>query len=106
MQFGSTPGKRDGLYWPTRPGEPPSPLGDLVVRARAEGTGVTSRAGQCRSTAASQGPAAGDGEYDYVMRGHMIAGFALVAFPAQYGVSGVMTFIVNPEVPEIAGASD
>jgi Protein of unknown function (DUF2950) len=38
------------------------------------------------------------------MRGHMIAGFALVAFPAQYGVSGVMTFIVNPEVPEIAGA--
>jgi hypothetical protein len=100
-QFGSAPGKRDGLYWPTQPGEPLSPLGDLVVRARAEGYrrgeggGPTPFYGYLYRILTSQGPAAPGGEYDYVVRGHMIAGFALVAFPAQYGVSGVMTFIVN-----------
>jgi Protein of unknown function (DUF2950) len=100
-QFGSTPGKRDGLYWPTKPGEPPSPLGDLVVRARAEGyrraegRGPTPFHGYLYRILTAQGPDAPDGAYDYITRGHMIAGFALVAFPAQYGVSGVMTFIVN-----------
>jgi hypothetical protein len=100
-QFASTPGKRDGLYWPTKPGEPPSPLGDLVVRARAEGYrrdasgGPTPFHGYLYRILTAQGPAAKDGEYDYITRGHMIAGFALVAFPAQYGVSGVMTFMVN-----------
>ncbi len=101
QQFASTPGKRDGLYWPTKPGEPPSPLGDLVVRARAEGYrrdtsgGPTPFHGYLYRILTAQGPAAKDGEYDYITRGHMIAGFGLVAFPAQYGVSGVMTFIVN-----------
>ena len=101
QQFASTPGKRDGLYWPTKPGEPPSPLGDLVVRARAEGYrrdasgGPTPFHGYLYRILTAQGPAARDGEYDYITRGYMIAGFALVAFPAQYGVSGVMTFIVN-----------
>jgi hypothetical protein len=103
QRFGSTPGKHDGLYWPTQPGEPPSPLGDLVVRARAEGYrrdkggGPTPFHGYLYRILTAQGPAARDGEYDYVARGHMIAGFALVAFPAQYGVSGVMAFIVNHE---------
>ena len=102
QQFASTPGKRDGLYWPTRPGEPPSPLGDLVASARAEGyrregSRPTPFHGYLYRILAAQGPAAPDGEYDYVTRGHMIAGFALVAFPAQYGVSGVMTFIVNQD---------
>jgi DUF2950 family protein len=96
----SVPGKRDGLYWPTQPGEPPSPLGDLVVRARAEGyrrsgDGPTPYHGYLYRILTAQGPAAAGGAYDYVIRGHMIAGFALVAFPAEYGVSGVMTFIVN-----------
>jgi len=101
QKFASTPGKRDGLYWPTKAGEPPSPLGDLVVRARAEGYrrdasgGPTPFHGYLYRILTAQGPAAKDGEYDYITRGHMIAGFALVAFPAQYGVSGVMTFIVN-----------
>jgi hypothetical protein len=100
-QFASTPGRRDGLYWPTRPGEPPSPLGELVVRARAEGYrrgeggAPTPFHGYLYRGLTAQGPHAPDGGYEYLARGHMIAGFALVAFPARYGVSGVMTFIVN-----------
>jgi hypothetical protein len=102
QRFASTPGKRDGLYWPTRPGEPPSPLGELVVRAHGEGyrrraDGPTPFHGYLYRILTAQGPAARDGAYDYVVRGHMIAGFALVAFPADYGVSGVMTFLVSHE---------
>ena len=100
QRFASSPGTRDGLYWPTRPGEPPSPLGELVVRAYGEGyrrrtDGPTPFHGYLYRILTAQGPAARDGAYEYVMRGHMIAGFALVAFPAEYGVSGVMTFLVN-----------
>jgi Protein of unknown function (DUF2950) len=100
QRFDSTPGKRDGLYWPTQPGELPSPLGELVVRARAagyrrEGPGPTPFHGYLYRILTAQGPAATDGAYEYLLRGHMIAGFALVAFPAQYGASGVMTFMVN-----------
>ena len=101
QKFASSPGKRDGLYWPTKPGEAPSPLGDLVVRAQAEGYrrakggGPTPFHGYFYRILTAQGPAARGGAYDYVIRGHMMAGFAMVAFPAQYGVSGVMTFLVN-----------
>ena len=99
--FASAPGKHDGLYWSTKADEPPSPLGDFVVRAHAEGYrrsaggGPTPYHGYLYRILTAQGPAAPGGAYDYVVRGHMIAGFGLVAFPAQYGVSGVMTFIVN-----------
>jgi hypothetical protein len=100
-KFASTPGKRDGLYWPTKPGEPPSPLGLLVVRARGEGyAGHKLGApyhGYLFRILTAQGSAASDGAYDYMAHGRMIGGFALVAYPAQYGVSGVMTFIVNHE---------
>ena len=102
-RFASTPGKHDGLYWGTTPGERPSPLGPLVASARAEGY----RRGQGGAPVpyhgyyyrilTAQGPEAPGGAYDYTTRGHMIGGFALVAFPARYGVSGVMTFIVNHE---------
>ena len=101
QRFGSTPGKRDGLYWPTKPGDPPSPLGDLVVKARGEGYranqggGRTPYHGYFYRILTGQGPQAPGGAYDYVVRGHMIGGFAMVAFPAQYGVTGVMTFLVN-----------
>ena len=102
-RFASTPGKRDGLYWPTKPGEPLSPLGPLVAQARGEGyrkadgrTPIPYHGYYYRILTA-QGPAASDGAYDYVAHGHMIGGFALVAYPAQYGNSGVMTFIVNHE---------
>lgn len=100
QRFASTLGQRDGLYWPTQTDEPPSPLGALVTRARAEGyqrkgDGPTPFHGYVYRILTAQGPAAPGGAYDYIARGHMIAGFALVAFPAEYGVSGVTTFIVN-----------
>lgn len=97
----STPGKRDGLYWEAKPDDPPSPLGLLAVRARAEGYrpgkggGSASYHGYLYRILTAQGPDAPDGAYDYIVRGHMMAGFGLVAFPAEYGASGVMTFIVN-----------
>ena len=100
-RFASSSGKRDGLYWRTKPGEPPSPLGPLVVRARGEGYGGhqqgTPYHGYLFRILTAQGPAASDGAYSYMAHGRMIGGFALVAYPAQYGVSGVMTFIVNHE---------
>jgi len=101
QKFASTSGKRDGLYWPVKPGEPDSPLGELVAHARGEGyrrdkSGApTPYHGYLFRILTRQGPDAPDGAYDYVVRGHMIAGFALVAYPAQYGASGVMTFLVN-----------
>jgi Protein of unknown function (DUF2950) len=95
----SHPGKKDGLYWPAASGEDESPLGDLAASAAAEGY----RTGQQRApyhgyyyrVLTRQGPSALGGEIDYVVRGHMIGGFALVAYPAEYGNSGVMTFVVN-----------
>ena len=101
QKFASTPGKRDGLYWDTQPNETPSPLGDLVVKARAEGYrrdkggGPTPYHGYLYRILTAQGPAAKDGAYNYVVKGRMIGGFALVAFPAQNGNSAVMTFLVN-----------
>jgi DUF2950 family protein len=100
--FASSPGKRDGLYWPTNPGEPPSPLGPLVARARGEGYTKRSSApvpywGYYYRILTAQGKDAPGGAYDYLAHGRLIGGFALVAYPAQYGVSGVMTFIVNQD---------
>jgi len=99
QRFASTPGKHDGLYWEAKEGEPPSPLGPLVVSARGEGyrrgEKPTPYHGYFYRILTAQGPAAPDGAYDYLAHGRMIGGFALVAFPAQYGVSGVMTIIVN-----------
>lgn len=101
-KFTSTPGKRDGLYWDTKPGEEESPIGPLFARARAEGyalKGGTKPApyhGYYYRILTAQGPDAPGGAYDYlVAHGKMMGGFALVAYPAQYGNSGVMTFLVN-----------
>jgi Protein of unknown function (DUF2950) len=95
----SQPGKKDGLYWPTSQGEDASPLGELVAEATAQGY----RAGGGRAPfhgyyfkiLTKQGAAAPGGEQEYVVHGKMIGGFALVAYPAEYRNSGVMTFIVN-----------
>jgi hypothetical protein len=98
QRFTSSPGKRDGLFWETKPGENPSPLGPLVAQARAEGYGSGQKQpyhGYYYRILTAQGPDAPDGASDYLAHGHMIGGFALVAFPSQYGVSGVMTFMVN-----------
>jgi len=103
QKFLSSPGKHDGLYWPSENASDESPLGPLIVSARAEGYGHgTAPKGVRRpyhgyyyKILTGQGPAARDGAYPYIVNGHMIGGFGLVAFPAQYGASGVMTFIVN-----------
>jgi hypothetical protein len=99
-KFVSTPDKRDGLYWATTADEPPSPLGPLVARARREGYKrnagkPTPYHGYYYKILMGQGPSAPDGAYEYVVRGQIIGGFAMVAYPAQYGASGIMTFIVN-----------
>ena len=95
----SQPGKKDGLYWPTSQSEEPSPLGELVARATAQGYrtggGRTPFHGYYFKILTKQGPAATGGELDYVVNGKMIGGFGLVAYPAEYRNSGVMTFIVN-----------
>jgi DUF2950 family protein len=101
QQFLSSAGKKDGLYWPAAAGEDESPLGPLMASARGEGYDPKNKKartpyhGYFYRILKGQGAAAQGGAYDYVVRGHMIGGFALVAFPAQYGVSGIMTFIVN-----------
>ena len=95
----SRPGKKDGLYWPAKAGEEQSPLGELAARASAEGyRGGAQRTpyhGYYYKVLTRQGPNAAGGELDYIVRGNMIGGFALVAYPAEYGNSGVMTFVVN-----------
>ena len=98
--FLSSPGKQDGLYWPAENGAEESPMGPDMVRAQAQGYNFKQgeRApyhGYYYKILKAQGPSAPGGAQDYVVRGHMMGGFALVAYPAQYGNSGVMTFIVN-----------
>ena len=96
----SDPDRRNGLYWEAAEGEIPSPLGPLAAQAAAEGyrqagDKPTPYHGYYYKILKGQGPNAPGGAYNYVINGHMVAGFALVAWPAEYGVSGVMTFLVN-----------
>ncbi len=101
----SKPGTQDGLYWPAVVGQPESPFGPLVAQAAAEGytpgvhhtKGPHPFNGYYFHILKKQGSSAPGGKYNYVINGNMIAGFALVAFPAKYGASGVMTFIVNQQ---------
>jgi hypothetical protein len=100
QKFISTKGKRDGLYWETKSGEQPSPLGPLVARARGEGyKGAAGKPipyhGYYYKILTGQGKDAPGGAYDYLVKGKMMGGFGMVAYPAQYGTSGIMTFIVN-----------
>lgn len=101
-RFLSSPGKQDGLYWPTAAGEAPSPLGPLVVQATSEGYKGKGGSDDARTyhgyhfrLLKGQGPHAKGGAFDYIVKGHMIGGFAALAYPARYDNSGVMTFIVN-----------
>jgi hypothetical protein len=94
----SSEGKKDGLYWS---GED-SPVSAAVAKAVAQGYSTPNGKpqpyhGYFYKILLSQGPDAGDGERDYVVHGLMIGGFALVAWPAEYGVSGIMSFIVNQD---------
>jgi hypothetical protein len=97
----SSPGKKDGLYWPSAENAPESPLGEAVATATRQGYRVGgTRApfhGYYYKILTRQGPTAPGGAVDYMVRGQLIGGFALVAYPAVYGNSGVMTFLVNHE---------
>jgi len=103
QKFRSSPGKHDGLYWPTAQGEPLSPLGDLAATAVKEGYDVNRPAeegphpyhGYYYRILSEQGSHAKGGAFSYMAHDKMIGGFALVAYPADYGNSGVMTFIVD-----------
>jgi hypothetical protein len=103
QKFASTSGKKDGLYWPEELDGEVSPLGPLVAEAQEEGyskkdkVGPVPYHGYYYKILTRQGSRAPGGKYDYVINGNMIAGFALVAWPAQYGESGIMTFIVNQQ---------
>jgi hypothetical protein len=101
-KFASDPGKKNGLYWETKEGEDSSPLGQLLVQAKAEGYSKKGKTGgpvpyhgYYYRILKAQGKNAPGGAYDYIVKGNLIGGFAIVAYPAKYGNSGVMTFVVN-----------
>ena len=122
FRSGATAGQRDGLYWPTAEGEPPSPLGPLVAEAMEEGyftaegeAGGQPYHGYVYRLLESQGACAPGGAQDYLVDGRLLRGFAVLAFPVEYGNSGVMSFIVGangivyqadlgPETGELARA--
>jgi hypothetical protein len=102
QKFKSDPGKKNGLYWETKEGEEPSPLGFFAAKAKGEGyfgekssEGPQPYHGYFYRILTAQGANASGGAFDYIINGKMIGGFAVVAHPAEYGNSGVMTFIVN-----------
>ena len=102
QKFMSDAEKKNGLYWETKEGEEPSPLGPAVAQAKKEGY-VGKKSGDKPSPfhgyyyriLKAQGKNAAGGAYDYFVKGKMIGGFAVVAYPAKHGNSGVMTFLVN-----------
>ena len=95
-RFDSSPGRKDGLYWPTKAGEPESPLGPAFAAARAAGGSRSAGYyGYRYRLLNSQGPSAPGGAYEYTVRGKKIGGFAVVAWPVKYGDTGVMTFMVS-----------
>jgi hypothetical protein len=101
-KFLSDPGKRNGLYWPTAEGEDPSPLGAFAAGASSEGytrkqEGPTPYHGYYYRILESQGPNAPGGAVDFVVNGKMTLGFAVIAYPAEHGNSGIMTFMMGPD---------
>ena len=104
QRFISSTGKKDGLYWPVEAGESPSPLGPLVGEATLKGYGKEKKAGAGQPSPyngyyyrilTKQGKNAAGGGFDYRVGDKMIGGFAIVAYPAKFGTSGIMTFMVN-----------
>jgi hypothetical protein len=91
----SSPGKHDGLYWPTRADERPSPIGPALAGASARATSPEGYHGYHYKLLTQQGPYATGGPYSYLVRGKLVGGFAVIAWPVRYGDTGVMSFIVN-----------
>jgi len=103
-RFISEPGKKNGLFWPTAENEPPSPLGPLAAVAAEEGYKPGQPAASPRAyhgyrfrILTRQGPNAPGGAMDYMVGGKLIGGFAVVAWPADYGNSGIVTFLMSHE---------
>jgi hypothetical protein len=103
-KFVSSPGKKDGLYWEAAPGEEASPLGPLFARATEEGYTIQKKGekpspyqGYYFRILKGQGSNATGSAFDYVINGKMSGGFGMAAYPAEYGVSGIMTLIVNQQ---------
>lgn len=98
----SDDGQKNGLYWPVKEGEELSPFGPFIIEVKSEGYDVNSNKthpyhGYYYKIVTRQGERAPGGAYDYVINGNMILGFGLLAYPAKYGASGIMTFAVNQE---------
>lgn len=98
----SSEGTRDGLYWPDEDGAPESPIGDFMARAAADGYSIDGEdvdaepyLGYYFHLLTEQGPNAPGGELTYMINGNMVAGHALIAFPASYGETGIMSFMVG-----------
>jgi hypothetical protein len=91
----SAPGKKDGLYWEARPGEPASPLGELVAKAQPGDAPGEGYFGYRFRMLYGQGPDAPGGAYGYLVNNRMIGGFAVIAWPVTYGETGVSTFMVS-----------
>ena len=94
-RLSSSPGKRDGLYWPTAAGEAPSPIGQALAAAGTPNASPDGYHGYHYKLLTAQGSHAPGGALDYVVRGKLLGGFAIVAWPARYWDTGVMTFMVN-----------
>jgi Protein of unknown function (DUF2950) len=103
QKFISSPGTRDGLYWKTAAGERPSPLSEVITQAQEKGyvlgenEGPTAFHGYIFKILTSQGKSARDGKRDYIVDGKMTNGFALIAYPVEWSVSGLRSFIVGPD---------
>jgi hypothetical protein len=102
QKFRSSPGRQDGLYWRVGVEETPSPLGTLVAQAVVEGYDENKPASQPLwgyhfRVLTAQGAAAKGGAASYIVNGEMSGGFALIAYPAEYGRGGIMTFLVNQD---------
>jgi hypothetical protein len=103
QKFLSEPGREDGLYWEAKEGEGQSPLGPLIGEAQEKGyrkkpgNEPTPYLGYYYKVLKSQGQNAPRGAYNYVVNGRMVGGFAMVAYPAEYGTSGIKTFIVSQD---------
>jgi hypothetical protein len=102
VKFISDPGKQNGLYWKPAEGQPPSPLGPMAALASAEGytakpEGHTAFHGYYFRMLKGQSDKSPGGAKDYMVNGKMTGGFAFVAYPAEYGNSGIMTFMINQD---------
>lgn len=103
LRLGSSEGKKDGLYWPATDGQEESPLGPLIAEAVAEGYEKSKDGnpvpyhGYYYRMLGEQGPQASGGAMQYLQDGNAVSGFAVMAYPAEYGNSGIMSFIVNQD---------